>query len=94
MARNGRFLHDIITVASPVFLKPWGWTASSCRCHRVPLPSLSAPKAAAKVTPTPIPREMTAEEKQTEEDSRAEAENQRVALHELRRYEDDGLEKF
>ena len=45
---------------TPDFLKPWGWTAPFCRCHRAPLPSLS--------TPTPIPREMTAEEKQTEEE--------------------------
>ena len=73
MARNGRFLHDIITVASLVFLKPWGWTAPFCRFHRAPLPSLST-LTAAKVTPTPIPREMTAEEKQTEEE-RAEAED-------------------
>ena len=55
-------------------------------------PSLSTPTPA-EVTPAPIPREMTAEEKQAEEE-RADAEDLRVALRELQRYEDDGLEKF
>ncbi|EDR13320.1 uncharacterized protein LACBIDRAFT_309052 [Laccaria bicolor S238N-H82] len=62
-------------------------------------PSLSTLTAAevtptaAEVAPTMIPCEMTAEEKRAEEE-RADAEDWRVALHELQRYEEDGLKKF
>ena len=60
-------------VASPVFLKPWGWTVDVTVRRSLTAPSLSTPTAA-KVTPTPIPREMRTEENQAEEE-RTEAED-------------------
>ena len=59
------------------------------RSFTVPLLSATSLEPA---TPT-TPREMTAAEKQAQED-REEAEDLRIVLRELQRYEEDGLEDF